>query len=325
MRIFIELPTWLGDCVMATPAIENIIKVYPNATITLFGTYVSTALFEKHPQIQKRIIDESKASTLRGIWLLRMAQSLPRFDVAISFRSSWYSKLLLFFLKARKKAYYIKVKQIERHQVLRYNDFINTLLERKMSAEDLKIYFHPEQYKKPTLGINPGASYGSAKRWYPEKFADVAIALSSKYDIVLFGGLSELDMAQDIEDILKKYNVKNYVNLAGKTSIKMLCEKIGGLDMFITGDSGPMHVAAAFKVSTVALFGPTKENETSAWHHPKSMIVKHPIACAPCMQRTCPLKHHECMKLIASKDVLRAVEVLNGTFNDKRYDNENTI
>ena len=321
MHIFIELPSWLGDSVMATPAIENMIKVYPNAKITLFGTYVSTALFEKHPQVQVCIVDKSKASTLRGVWLFRMVQRLPDFELAVSFRSSWYSKLLLLFLTARKKAHYQKAKHLERHQVLRYNDFVNTLLASNMPAEDLKTYFHPAQNKKPTLGINPGASYGSAKRWYPEKFAKVAIALSTQYDILIFGGPSEIDIASDIEKELVNAKIDNYVNIAGKTNIKEMCEKIGGLDLFITGDSGPMHVASAFKVPTVAIFGPTKDNETSQWHNPQSIVVKKEMACAPCMKRTCPLKHHECMTSIMPDDVLDAVEAL----KNKRYDNEKTV
>jgi heptosyltransferase-2 len=122
--------------------------------------------------------------------------------------------------------------------------------------------------------------------------------------------LLEEDIANDIEKELEKANSCNYQNIAGKTSIKELCQKIGGLDLFITGDSGPMHVAAAFNVPTVAIFGPTKDKETNQWKNTKSWIVKRELECAPCMKRTCPLKHHECMKLIEAEDVLEAVETL---------------
>jgi heptosyltransferase-2 len=131
--------------------------------------------------------------------------------------------------------------------------------------------------------------------------------LSSVYEIVIFGGPAEANMAGDIEKELIKANIKNYSNIAGKTTIKELCQKIGGLDLFITGDSGPMHVAAAFKVPTVAIFGPTKDQETSQWMNPKGVIVKREMACSPCMKRTCPLKHHECMKLIEAEDVLEKI------------------
>ena len=310
MRIFIEVPTWLGDCVMATPAIENIIKIYPNIRITLFGAYISTAILEAHPNIENIIIDKSKSSKFRWVWFSRIAKELPRFDKAISLRSSLSSKVLLFLLSATQKAAYKKNKRIERHQVLRYHDFILEVCGMESQVGDLKLYSDVTSYDKPTLGINPGASYGSAKRWYPEKFAEVAITLSKQYDILIFGGPTEVDIARDIEKKLIDSKIDNYINIAGKTNIKEMCEKIGGLDLFITGDSGPMHVAAAFKVPTIAIFGPTKDNETSPWHHPKSIIVKKEMACAPCMKRICPLKHHECMKFITPNDILEAVKVL---------------
>lgn len=310
MKILIEVPTWLGDCVMATPAIENIIKHYPDAKITIFGAYVSTAIFEDHPNVENIIVDESKRSKMRSLWLYNKVKKLGDFDVALSFRGSFASKLLIFFAKAKSKELYKRDKTIVRHQVERYSDFINSVFYFKSEPEDLKIYFEPCTYKIPTLGINPGASYGSAKRWYPEKFAEVAIKLSKHYDIVIFGGPAEEDIANDIEEALEKANISNYQNIAGKTSIKELCQKIGGLDLFITGDSGPMHVAGAYRTPTVAIFGPTKDKETNQWKNPKGVIVKREMDCAPCMKRTCPLKHHECMKLIEAEDVLEAVSKL---------------
>jgi heptosyltransferase-2 len=160
------------------------------------------------------------------------------------------------------------------------------------------------------LGINPGASYGSAKRWYPQEFAKVASELSTQYDIVIFGGPSEADIAGDIEKELIKNGVKNYQNLAGNTTIPELINNISNLDLFITGDSGPMHVAAAFQVPTVAIFGPTKDDETSQWMNDKSVIVKKNLDCQPCMKRTCLLKHHNCMKLITSAEVIDVVNRL---------------
>ena len=161
------------------------------------------------------------------------------------------------------------------------------------------------------MGINPGASYGSAKRWYPKEFADVAIDLSNQYDIIIFGGPDEKDIANDIEKYLIEKGVDNYKNLAAKITINELINQISNLDLFITGDSGPMHLAAAFQIPTVAIFGPTKDNETSQWMNEKSMIVKKNLECQPCMKRTCPLKHHNCMKMVVASDVLRAVKTFN--------------
>ena len=164
---------------------------------------------------------------------------------------------------------------------------------------------------KPILGINPGATYGNAKRWYPREFSDVIVELSDRYDITILGGGNEIEIAMDIQKIIEEKGVTNYQNLAGKLNISELIHLISRFDLFITGDSGPMHLAAALKVPTVAIFGPTNHNETSQWMNEKSMIVKKNLECQPCMKRTCPLKHHNCMKMVVASDVLRAVKAFN--------------
>ena len=309
MKIFIEIPSWLGDAIMATPAIENLIKTYPEAKITLLGSFVSTQAFEDYPNIEKVIVDNTKKEKNRYKNLINLAKSLGKFDIALSFRRSFSSKFMMFFIKAKKKFNYRRLTKKEIHLAIRYNDFVNKVLNLNNEAGDLKLYFKPFKYSKPTLGINPGATYGSAKRWYPEEFSKVAISLAFKYDIVIFGGPTETDIAKDIEDELIKRGIRNYQNLAGKTTIPELIEKIAGLDLFITNDSGPMHVAAAYKVKTIAIFGPTKFTETNQWRNDKNgLIVTKNLDCSPCMKRVCPLKHHNCMKTITANDVLKKIE-----------------
>jgi len=303
-KIFIEIPTWLGDAIMTTPAIENIIKEYPNAEVILLGSYVSTQALGKIPNISKVIVDNTKKKGNRYINLFKIAKSVGKVDLAISFRRSFSSKLMMFFISSKKKFNYKRLEKKEIHQVLRYNDFINYSLNLKNKAGDLKLYFKPFKYSKPTLGINPGATYGSAKRWYPKEFAKVAINMAKTHDIVIFGGPGEKDIANDIEKELKENRIDNYQNLAGETTIPSLIEKIAGLDLFITNDSGPMHVAASYKVKTIAIFGPTKFTETNQWNNPNETIITKNLECAPCMKRICPLKHHNCMKEIIAEDVL---------------------
>ena len=316
MKLFVELPTWMGDAVMATPALERIVTAYPDVKITFFGSYVATQLFLAHPHVESVIVDESRKGKNRYFWLYRFAKEAGRFDAALSFRSSFASRFLFWFLKAGRKCVYRKAKGIVEHQVVRYSRFVERCFGWEAAEPGtLALYLAEENAEKPDrkqAGINPGASYGSAKRWYPEKFAEVAAALSKEYDIVIFGGPGEADIAADIEAGLKRESVHNYENLAGKTSIPELMKKIASLDLFITGDSGPMHVAAAFGVPTVALFGPTKDAETSQWKNDKGVIVKKEMACAPCMKRTCPLGHHECMTRIDANDVLEAVKGIRG-------------
>lgn len=307
-KIFIEIPTWLGDAIMTTPAIENIIKTYPDAKITLLGSFVSTQALGNFKNIEKVLVDNTKKQGNRYINLYKLAKQIGKVDLAISFRRSFSSKIMMFFINAKKKFNYKRLEKKEIHQVLRYNDFVNHVLNLQNKAGDLKLYFTPFKYPKPTLGINPGATYGSAKRWYPKEFAKLAIKLASKYDIVIFGGPAETDIAKDIENELIENNITNYQNLAGKTTIPELIEKIAGLSLFVTNDSGPMHVAAAYKVKTAAIFGPTRFKETNQWNNPNENIITKNLDCAPCMKRTCPLKHHNCMKLITAEDVLEKIE-----------------
>ena len=118
------------------------------------------------------------------------------------------------------------------------------------------------------------------------------------------------EIALDIERQLLEKGVSNYQNLSGKTNIEELISQIASLDLIITGDSGPMHLAAAYQIPTVSIFGPTNDIETSQWTNKKNIIVKKNLDCQPCMKRTCPLKHHNCMVLIQPSEVLIAVKSL---------------
>ena len=303
MKILIELPTWLGDAVMTTPAIENIINFHNDVKITFIGSFVSIEALKKHPKVIKTFILDKKYTSL-----YKISRDLGNFDAFFSFRSSIRSKFLKFLISAKKKYQFNKNKYQNRHQVEKYNDFVNDSLSINSIAGKLQIYgYGIAKSKNKILGVNPGASYGSAKRWYPQEFAKVASELSSEYDIVIFGSPNEVDIAGDIEQELINSCVKNYKNLAGKTTIEELISQISRLNLFITGDSGPMHVASAFQVPTVAIFGPTIDGETSQWMNGKSIIVKKSLGCQPCMKRTCPLQHHSCMSLIKAVDVIKAV------------------
>ena len=306
MKVLIELPTWLGDCVMATPAIENIVNFDNDVQITFIGSFVAIEAMKNHPKVVKTVVLDKKYGVL-----YKTARNLGEFDYFFSFRSSLRTKFLKFLISAKNKYQFDKNKYQHRHQVEKYNDFINDSLNINFPPGKLLLStINSQSSTQKTVGINPGASYGSAKRWYPEEFAKVASELSDQYDIVIFGGPDEQDIALDIEKLLIKKDVKNYKNLAGKTTIPELINHISNLDLFITGDSGPMHVAAAFEVPTVAIFGPTKYDETSQWMNEKSLIVKKNLDCQPCMKRTCPLGHHDCMKLIKAVDVLDSVKSL---------------
>ncbi len=322
MKILVVLPNWLGDAVMATPAIESLLTCKSDVEFTFVGSYVSIEALKYHPNCKNAYVDETKKSRNRLLSTYRFAKKLGSFDMAISFRNQIHSTLLLYWSRSKVTiarsswhasiflTYSLTLSRDE-HLVMQYQALANKLCNEELKASNLKLYIPKHNYKRATLGINPGATYGSAKRWYPEKFAKVAKYFSDRYDIVIFGGPNEVEMAGEVERNLKALHVNSVVNLAGKTDIRELCSYIAGLNLFITNDSGPMHVAAAYQVPSVSIFGPTRYKETSQWKNRDSKIVRHDIKCSPCMKRECPLKHHECMKSITEDEVIEAIKSIN--------------
>jgi len=307
MKILIELPSWLGDTIMTTPAIENIVNHFGKVEITLIGSNISIEALKNHPSVVKTYVIEKK------IYLMyKILKDLKEFDIFFSFRNSFRARLMKYFISAPNKHQYNKNFFTLTHQVEKYNQFINTSLGINSLAGKLILHQEKDNKKRKNklLGLNPGASYGSAKRWYSIEFAEVALDLSHEYDILILGGFNEIEIASDIENFLIDKGVRNYQNLVNKTSIEELMAKIKKLDLFITGDSGPMHIAAAFNIPTVSIFGPTNHYETSQWMNENSEIVRKDLECQPCMKRTCPLKHNNCMKQIKASDVLVAARKL---------------
>jgi len=322
MKILVILPNWLGDAVMATPAIELLASTYQDVEFTFVGSYVSIEALKHHPRCKKAVIDETKKASSRLFATYKLAKKLETFHMAVSFRDNIYSSLLLRLtgtvLTLARRSWHSQLLlshtpkiPTNQHLVQQYCQIaMVNAADKNYTIGPLKLYIEPLSFKKQTLGINAGATYGSAKRWYPERFAEVAAHFKDKYDIIIFGGPNEVEMAQEIEDNLKRLGVENFTNLAGKTDIEALCANIGGCSLFITNDSGPMHVAAAYQVPTVAIFGPTRYKETSQWMNKKSKIVRHELECSPCMKRECPLKHHDCMKGITAFEVIAAIKEL---------------
>ncbi len=322
MKILVILPNWLGDAIMATPAIELLAAYYKDVHFTFVGSFVSIQALKYHPLCEKAVIDETKKASSRLFATYKLAKELGEFNMAVSFRDNIYTSLLLRLTNTviccSRKSWHSQLLLSHTPKIATNQHLVKQYCQIALANADtksyeiapLKLYIEAKHFEKPTLGINAGATYGSAKRWYPERFAEVASYFSKDYDIVIFGGPGEVAMAQEIEDNLRSLHVTNYKNIAGKTNIQQLCANIGGCSLFITNDSGPMHVAAAYQVPTVAIFGPTRYKETSQWMNKKSKIVRHEMDCSPCMKRECPLKHHNCMKEITALEVIEAVKEL---------------
>jgi heptosyltransferase II len=168
--------------------------------------------------------------------------------------------------------------------------------------------------RKKLIALNPGATFGSAKRWLPERFAKLGDRLLSEEDvrIVILGGPSEKQEADSILASMK--NKEKAISLAGKTSLRQLFALVSNLALLVTNDSGTMHVGAALSVPLVAIFGPT-DVKTTAPFSERAMIVRNAPPCSPCLERSCPLGHHDCMKNVSVESVYRAARDMLGRYH----------
>src|SRR5437773_8146844 len=158
------------------------------------------------------------------------------------------------------------------------------------------------------LVLNAGAAYGSAKRWHEDRFADVADILASEMNlsVALIGSEGERPIAEQIRACMKSHTAL----LSGRTSLETLVGVLAESSLMITNDSGPMHIAAALGVPTVAIFGSTDERVTGPYGL-RTRIVKHPVECSPCLLRHCPIDHR-CMNGVTVDEVCRAARELVG-------------
>lgn len=320
------MPNWIGDAVMATPALKNLQKHFPKANFYVITSSAVYGLFAYDPSIKKVFIDDSKKSFFRLSGISKLAAQIRTvtgiIDIGFTFQNNLPSALLLKKLEI-KEIYGASVSLRDHlltraikvdpkaHQAEIYNEIINGTLHTTYETGDPYLFVNnAKKSKTKKCGINAGGAYGSAKRWEAHKFAQVALELSQNYEIVIFGTQAEMDITRKIESVLMFNDVKNYKNLAGKTSVYELIAAISELSLFVTNDSGPMHIASAFKIPTVAIFGSTDHKQTHQWNNPQSVIIRRDIDCAPCKKRTCPQMHHKCMKDIQAWEVIEAARKL---------------
>lgn len=353
-RVLVRGPNWVGDAVLSTPALANLRRAFPHALISLLVKPWVSGLFEGNPHLDRIILYEDRHKGLIG--KLRLAQELraQRFDLAILFPNSFESALLAFLAGIPHRAGYDtdfrgflltakvhpppplskgKGKGGGRHQVEYYLGLLQALgLDR--GERDLALVVSPAEEaqaqalleaegvfvgatgRSPLLvGFNPGSVYGSAKRWPAERYAALADEITSRFGarILIFGSAQEVPIAMKVQNLMRS----QAVNLAGKTTLKLLGALLKRCRVLVTNDTGAMHIASAVRTPIVAIFGPTDPKVTSPWGvgtappNPSvgqgPMILYHPPSCAPCLLRECPIDHR-CMTAISVKEVLYAVE-----------------
>ena len=330
-RILIRAVNWLGDAVMTTPAIYAIRNSFPAARITLLAAPLVAELFSANPLVDEVMVYEKRGRHAGLAGRLRLSRELKekRFDLAILLQNAFDAALLAWlagiphrigyrtdcrgFLlsngcpvsgesrRLHHTEYYLKM--LSHYGITARSKTLSLTVTEEEELEAEKTLMRGGIAATDfLLGINPGATYGSAKRWYPERFAAVADELSGIWGarVVITGAPAEKEIADDIAAAMKV----ECLNMAGRTSVRQLMALIKRCNFFITNDSGPMHIAAAFRVPLVAIFGPTDHITTSPFSD-RATIVRQDTECAPCLKRECP-SDHRCMMDITVKEVVAA-------------------
>jgi len=315
---------------MTTPALAAVRTHFPTAEIVIVANPLVAELFSAHPDCDRVIIYDKKGRHQRISGLLRFCSTLRRehFDLAILFQNAMEAAIISRFAGIPRRLgyatdgrgfllnYWVPVGHAER--CLHHTDYYLHLLSSAgitAAKKPLKLFISENEFvqvqEKLAPGnnwtaINPGASYGSAKRWIPERFAAVAQLLNEKYqqNIVLIGGPGERDIGRDIEKMMDRQPL----NLIGKTTVREMMAILASCTLLITNDSGPMHVAAALHTPLVAIFGPTDYTTTSPMTT-KAKLIRKETPCAPCLLRQCP-KEHQCMQAVTAEEVFQAAAEL---------------
>jgi heptosyltransferase-2 len=169
--------------------------------------------------------------------------------------------------------------------------------------------FASEGFPDRVIGMSPGAAFGSAKRWLPERFRDLGVRLARQWGaaVALFGSPGEAELCQQIGEQIAEAGV-TAASYAGRTALREFIERAASCFLYVTNDSGAMHVASALGVPTVAVFGSTDAVATGPAGH-RFVVVQMPVECSPCQLRECPIDHR-CMTRISEEEVAQAAAEL---------------
>lgn len=162
------------------------------------------------------------------------------------------------------------------------------------------------------IGVSPGAAYGGAKRWLPERFAEAAIEICKNLHTaaLVMGSQAEYEICDQVRAMISNGGVEA-VNLAGKTGLECFIDLAAACRLILTNDSGSMHIGSALGVPTVTVFGATDEHATGPTGE-LARIVREPVECSPCLLRECPIDHRCMTRVDAQRVVNTALEVLHG-------------
>jgi heptosyltransferase-2 len=321
---------------MCEPALRALRRLFPQAAITLLVKPSVAGLFEAHPAVDRIFLYDNKGrhAGLTGKWRLAGDLRQKGFDMAVLFQNAFEAALITAlasiprrygyatdgrsFLLSEPVATHDRQKPV--HQIDYYWNMLKPLgLTGQPDQPQLCLSRDEDQLMAERLnqrgittehvviGINPGSTYGGAKRWLPDRFADSTERLCRTLSdagrrpaVVVIGAKGEEPLGQEIAARLTVPSAM----LTGATTIRQLMAVIKRCSLLVTNDTGPMHVASALGVPVVAIFGPTDWRTTSP-SGSEHALLRHPVDCAPCMLRECPIDHR-CMTGVTADEVYQA-------------------
>ncbi len=325
LKLCLLQTAFLGDCVLTLPLLKKVKELYPDAAVTVVTRPETADIFAASGLAAAVIEDRKKTASSRLGEFARLTAELRAggFDAALIPHRSLRSALLAWragvpvrvgfsssagsFFLTHKVPFSWLLHDVERNLAL-----LSPL------AENLKAAFpglRQDSAAAPALpkggkvlaGVNPGSAWPT-KRWPAASWARLIRRLAALYggQVLIVGGPGEKDWNSEIERLA---GPENCLNLTGKTSMPGLMEAIRPLKVFVSNDSGPMHIAAALGVPAVGVFGPTTRELGFFPYGPGNAVVETPLACRPCAlhgSRSCPRGHFLCMRLLTVGEVFDA-------------------
>lgn len=331
-NILVRGTNWIGDVVMTFPALHSIRKTFPQAHIAVLVKPWVSDLFQVCPDIDEIILYESpgRHEGLSGLWSLSGELRKRKFDCAILLQNAIEAALIARLAGIPIRLGYnsdgrgwLLTHSIQRtkavrkiHQTFYYLEMLKALglqpVENKIQLElgaEIKV-LSEQIFRKSGLsrndliiGMAPGAAYGPAKRWPAERFAEVALKLIRTHSakIILLGSEGDRDIT---DAIARSSDAKTIINLAGQTSLREAMSVISECAIFISNDSGLMHIAGALNIPTIAIFGSTNPVTTSpVGDH--CMVIRKDLSCSPCLKKECA-SDFKCMTSISAEEVFDA-------------------
>jgi heptosyltransferase II len=332
-RLIVRPPNWLGDAVMALPALAALRRHFADAHLTIAAVPSVAALFREDTDARPDRVLDLPSGTRAAVAMLEGEAVDAGVLFPNSFGSAWqfwragiperwgYPTSGRGLLLTRRSPRPRRTGVV--HQADYYRDLVRGLGVACDDGELPRLAPHAPSVERARallaqhgvatearlVGMAPGAAYGQAKQWPPDRMAAVA-AEAARRDaatVVLVGASHDREAARAIESWLRLHApdvAERVVNLTGRTSLGALIGVVARLHVFVSNDSGAMHLAAALGRPVVAIFGPTDERATRPLgsHH----LIHVPVFCRPCMLRDCPIDHR-CMTRISSEVVYAAV------------------